>query len=720
MSSHGFLATLLASTAAAALLLPVAALAQTATPLPPVAVEPAPGLTAPLGGSTVSGEEVAAKRLGTSDTAALLRDALGVDLYSAGGVSSLPAIHGMASDRVKTLVNGRPITSACPNHMNSPLSYIDPSNVAKIDVTTGMTAVSNGGDSIAGTISVESAPPAFAAPGEGVHTEGSLSTSFRSVNRAITTAATASAGVETFSLGYAGDWTKAGNYKAGGAGPKIKSSLYETSNNALTAAARTDDQLFVVEGGVQYVPYEGFPNQRMDMVDNFAKYVNGRYEGRFDWGRLDGKVFWQNTHHEMNFLPDKGGTRGGGMPMTTHGTDLGYALKAELPLNPRDTLRLGNELHLFSLDDWWPPISTAANGMMSPNKFVNINNGERDRIGTFAEWEARWTPQWTTLLGVRNDTVLMDTGAVQGYSNNAMANYQRDAAAFNARNHAKTDVNLDATALVRYEPAETQTYEAGYTRKSRSPNLYERYSWSTGAMASAMIGWNGDANGYIGNVNLKPEVAHTASISAGWHDAARKDWEVKLAPYYTYVQDYIGVNRVTPNPFPAPFVLLQFANHEAQFYGVDVSGKVALWDDTAYGRGELSGKLGWIHGETIGAGASNGIYHLMPVNATLALGHKLGGWSSAAELQLVGGKDSVDNLRNEPVTPGYALVNLKTGYEWKNLRVDFGIENLFNTRYYLPLGGVDYGDYKADVKTGPIATLLGPGRSFNVGLTAKF
>ena len=45
-------------------------------------------------------------RAATSDTASLLRDVPGVNLYGAGGVSSLPTIHGLADDRLRIKVDG--------------------------------------------------------------------------------------------------------------------------------------------------------------------------------------------------------------------------------------------------------------------------------------------------------------------------------------------------------------------------------------------------------------------------------------------------------------------------------------------------------------------------------------------------------------------------------------------------------------------------------------
>ena len=56
----------------------------------------------------------------TGDATSLLGDQ-GVDFSAAGGISQLPSIRGMNGDRVKVLIDGGEITSACANHMNPPL-----------------------------------------------------------------------------------------------------------------------------------------------------------------------------------------------------------------------------------------------------------------------------------------------------------------------------------------------------------------------------------------------------------------------------------------------------------------------------------------------------------------------------------------------------------------------------------------------------------------------
>ena len=66
--------------------------------------------------------------------------------------------------------------------------------------------------------------------------------------------------------------------------------------------------------------------------------------------------------------------------------------------------------------------------MMSPNTFVNINDGRRDRYSVFAEWESKVSKEVTTVFGIRDELVQMNTGNVQGYNTGMM--YAADAKAF--------------------------------------------------------------------------------------------------------------------------------------------------------------------------------------------------------------------------------------------------------------------------------------------------
>ena len=676
--------------------------------------------------TTAGPEAIVPARARTSDAASLFSAIPGLDLYSSGGLSSIPAIHGMADERVNVLVNGMSLASACSNHMNPPTSYIDPSNVGSVSVMAGITPVSAGGDSIAGTITVNSAAPEFAQPGQGISTHGGLSAFHRTNGVVNGTDGWVSVATEDFRVGYVGSYVNANDYKDGD-GVMIKSTFYESQNNAVQLAARHGNNLVAADVGYQHIPQQGFVNARMDMTDNQAGSANVHYEGVFARVKIQARVFYEDTRHVMNILRDK--IPGMDMPMDTKGANVGYLVEADIPLSPRDTLRVGNELRHFGLNDWWTPVMAMV-GAMGPDTLLNVNNGRRDLFGTFVEWEARRGKGWTELLGVRSDVVRMNTGDVAGYNmatnTTGSSAYYADATAFNAQDRYRLDNNFDATALARYEPNSSSFFEFGYARKTRSPSIYERYLWvKRSSMSASMNGWFGDGNAYVGNLDLRPEVANTFSATAGWHAPSNQGWEFKVTPYYTRVQDYIDVDRCpvitdgsngcTAAKFAATsgFVTLQFANHAAKLYGVDSSFRAPLGGGLA-----LTGILGYVRGENLDTGQN--LYHMMPLHGNLALEHHLGQWSSTLEFQAVDAKTDVQAVRNELRTPGYALVNLRSGYKWKlveraSMRLDAGFDNLTNRQYVLPLGG----RYWVGDKTGN-SSVPGMGRTLYSGLTFEF
>lgn len=647
-----------------------------------------------------------------SDTAALLQSVPGVSMVSGGGVSALPSIRGLSDDRLRIQVDGMDLVSACANHMNPALSYIAPSQVESIQVLPGITPVSVGGDSIGGTIRVRSADPKFAEAG-GQLREGQATFVYRSNGNVRDASLAATLASETFSASYRGASIKSDNYEDGN-GNAVGSSAYESRNHSLTLAMRAEGRLLELKLGLQRMPYQGFPNQRMDLTRNNSEQINLRYLERFGWGTLEGRVYREHTRHAMNFGPDKQFWYGAlknipGMPMDTEGENTGLSIKGTTQLSERDTLRIGADYRRYRLDDWWEP----SGGGMAPDTFWNIRNGQRDRLAGFAEWERRWGPQWFTQIGLRGELVTSNTGEVQGYN----ASYIKDASAFNALDRKRDDNNLDLTAQARYVPSPETTIKFGYARKTRSPNLYERYTWSTGGMAMAMVNIAGDGNGYVGDPSLRPEVAHMATGSIEWHDAAQEKWSLAFSPYYTRVNDYIDARCLTTCK-PNVFVNLRFANVDAKLYGAEIAGHAVLGSGNF---GALSGDMlvNYVRGENRTTG--DNLYNMMPLNTRLALNHRLGALSSTLELQAVSHKDRTSQLHNERRTVGYALAALRTSYAWKNVQLDFGVENLFDRRYDLPLGGAYVGQGMTMSLNGvPYGIgVAGMGRSVYAGLTFK-
>jgi iron complex outermembrane receptor protein len=711
-----------------------------------------------MAAQAVEARQANALKPATSDTASLLRSVPGVSLYGAGGVSSLPSIHGLADDRIRIKVDGMDLIASCPNHMNPALSYLDPSNVGALTVFAGIAPVSVGGDSIAGTIVADAPAPRFADAGQGSVVAGEVGAFYRSNGNAFGGNLAAAYATESFSLAYAGATSERDNIRAGRdfkasavtGRPghtlpldEIGSTAYRSRNHEVVMAFKGGDQSVEARFGYQQMPYQLWPNQRMDLLDNVQQRLNLRYVGRFGGGTLEARAYREHVEHFMDFGPDKrfwyGQQSGGaaapdgvpcspigpacaaGMPMNTESTNTGAVVKWSAGITDNDLLRLGAEYQRYRLDDWWP----ASGGGMWPNTFWNINDGKRDRAAVHAEWEGRPDPRWTTLAGVRYERVSSNTGPVQAY-NNAVAPASTLVPAFNGRNRARMDDNWDATLIGRYAPDDTLAIEAGVARKVRSPSLYERYTWMSRGMEMLMVNWFGDGNGYVGNLALEPEKAHTVSATIDWHSTDRAS-ELRVTPYYTRVTDYIDALRCPPSlggacatqaPGDGKFVFLQFANQPARIYGIDVSGKVPL-ASTRIGDFGLQGLAGYTNGRNRRTGDS--LYNIMPLNAKLALTHRDEGWDNAMEIVMVAAKDDASADRNEVATAGYALVNLRASYSWPKVRLDLGVENLFDRFYAEPLGGVYLGQ-GTTMTSSPVGSVPswgtavpGMGRSIYVG-----
>jgi iron complex outermembrane recepter protein len=690
---------------------------------------------------TASGLEkadLAPQQGGTADTGELLSKVPGVQLQPTGGISSLPGFHGLSDDRLRIQVDGGELVSACPNHMNAPLSYVPAARVRELKVFGAVAPVSLGGDSLGGTIQVKLAPPESADLDHGYRAHGELGSFYRSNGNALGYDLLASVANRWLSLSYAEAGSRSDNYTAGGdfkpasagreggrllPGNEVGSSAYHgATNRALGIAAKLDGHRIELDLGRQTVDFEGFPNQRMDMTGNDNWIVGLRYTGQFGWGDLVARLGYQDTKHAMNMGSDRY-SYGTGMPMDTRAKSRTASVQGNIFASDRNLLRTGVEYQSYTLHDWWP----AVGGVMGPNDFWNIDDGRRRRFDVFAEWEGQLRDNLVVEAGLRGDMVRTDAAAVQGYDNGLANAWGNDAARFNTQGRSRDDYNWDVTGMFDYSPRPWQSYQAGYARRSHSPNLYQRYAWSTNPMAALMNNFMGDGNGYVGSIGLRPEIAHALSVTGHWHDPKNARWDVNATAYYSYVQDYIDARRcdigqcsdanVTTT---TGFVLLQYVNQRAELHGADVSGRFSLVSGTRAGSFDVSGMVSCVRGKNLSTG--DNLYGIMPLHGRFAAAYRLGVWSLSPELLTVAAKEDVSQVRDELRTDAYWLVNLRTSLSWKYLRADFAVENLLDRLYANPVGGAYLGQ-GASMTTGGVpwgVAVPGRGRSYNLALRGSF
>jgi iron complex outermembrane receptor protein len=167
-----------------------------------------------------------------------------------------------------------------------------------------------------------------------------------------------------------------------------------------------------------------------------------------------------------------------------------------------------------------------------------------------------------------------------------------------------------------------------------------------------------------------------------------------------------------------PASQLLFANHGARLYGADVNAAYTLSDNAVSGVFIVTGSMGYAHGED--STTRTPLYHVMPFHGAIALQHDYKAWSSSLKFHTVDRKTDVDPMRLEPATPGYSLVDIRTAYVWRNLRLDFAITNLFDRQHADPLGGTWQSARYPPGYAAAFRPLPAAGRSFDTGFSAKF
>ena len=662
------------------------------------------------------------KHLSLGSSESLLTD-LGVDFSAAGGMANLPVLNGLMGDRVAVLVDGAQITAACANQMNPPLSYISANQISSYKVVAGVSPVSAGGDNIAGVIAVNSISPQYSENSELAWHSGYVSAQYNTLDNAKKIGAGMRIASDVFSFNYQGAFSDANSYEDGN-GDLVLDTLYRAQNHSLSAAMRDDKQQLVVKLSHQKIPYQGFANQYMDMTDNTSYGAVAQYQRAFTNSELEAQLNWHNVKHEMGFFSAE---KTGKMPMKTDAEDISTQLKWRLALDNNSQLLLAQEYHHMKLDDWWPAVEGSM--MMGPNDYKNINNGRRQRIALLGEYESQLNTRWWLNAGIRFENVMTNTDDVQAYSAgmaamNAMAMAMpSDAMAakkFNNQSKKQTDNLVDANVLINYQLSNNDELQIGLACKNRAPNLYERYSWGVGNMATTMIGWYGDGNGYIGNINLKPETAHT--LSSTYTRMAKDDsWRISANAWVSDVNDYIDANIVRSFNRTALAAntrnVLMFNNLDARLYGVKLDAVLALHESKQYGSWSLKANITNTRGKR--DDTNQPLYQIKPLQTQFAINQQVGRFENALTWQWVDSKTRVDSNRLENQTEQYHLLNLSSKASWDALTVSVDITNLLDEYYELPLGGVSIAEFKQDMSQG-FNQLAGQGRSINLAMSYAF
>ena len=592
------------------------------------------------------------------DVAELMTRVPGAAVVRNGAQTGIVQIRGLFNERVRVRVDGMNITPACPNHMDPPLHYAGLEGLDALDVIVGATPVSQGGDSIVGSVEARTRPLDFAA-GPGWRPSARVEAGYASGNNAQQFALEAGAANDVLSLRYLGGYQDAGNYDS--ADGEVATTGYTSRRNTLGAAYKHGSGVWELEAGTHRADDVGTPTLPMDMVRDDADRVRLGFRGDTPLGALEAQVY----RHEIDHLMDNYSLRPLMMgrprmeaPSTSDDTGLALALA-----NPagKGTMKWGAEFFLNDLDVYQRNVDSS----MLQDTF---NDAERDRYALYGEWDGEIAPRWRLNAGVRGEVVRMDTGEIEN-------SFMADPSAFNAADRSISDTNLDATMALRYALRSDLSLEGALTRRTRSPSVLERYLWTP---LSASAG-QADGRTYVGNLELDPEVAHGVDLGIR---LAQPGLRGKARVFWQDVSDFIQgqpTMMLDMNGLP----VLKYSNVNAQLWGGEASLNRQL------GALDLGAWVSYVRGEN--TDNDDNLYRIAPLRGGFSADYRQARWNAGGEWLLSARKDRVAEYNGEQETPGYGVVNLYAGYSpLKDLDFTAGIDNLFDKLYYDPLAGVNY------------------------------
>ncbi|MBO9590698.1 TonB-dependent hemoglobin/transferrin/lactoferrin family receptor [Devosia sp.] len=267
---------------------------------------------------------------------------------------------------------------------------------------------------------------------------------------------------------------------------------------------------------------------------------------------------------------------------------------------------------------------------------------------------------------------------------------------------------------LQYQLTDAFSVYAAYGEGFKMPNAQQLFQSSSG------IGNFGLVN-LVPNPNLKPESVKNYEV--GLRGEFEQGW-FSVSGFYSKYSNFIRGLQVAPGAVLLPsgdWSMYWSDNVEAvDLYGIEVGAEYEFYENIF-----ASANLTWQRGtQQVSSGAATTPFDgAVPLTAVLGLRYEMPEHGLEFELLTTLAAGPTERASATAFKPdGYALLD---GYvTWKpteNVEVNFGVQNIFDTRYF-PNTLTGYATTApANVAAqNPLEGQVGPGRTFKVGTTVRF
>lgn len=608
------------------------------------------------------------------DGAAFIARQPGAAVVANGALSGQVQMRGLFGERILLRINGQRFATGGPNAMDPAMHYAPMMLIDRIEIARGISPVRDG-PGLGGGVNTILKHARFG-DGSSLSPQIDLTSQYRSADDSVAMGGLVALASDSLRLGVIGSYETGDDIRFPGG--RIGSTSFHRAVYGVQAGFRAGPGEFSLEYRRQDTGRSGNPPFAMDIVYFHTDFARAGFEGDLsDNLRLEVHANYTGVSHRMNNYelrpaPTMALTRQSDTYADTMAAD------ASLRFGSADRhVRVGADFELIDK-------GYVLYNPLSPAFFIHpLDRASSDRVGGFVEWRSGFGAIESE-LGLRIDRHGASTGASR-FGPGVSAGPVNLANAFALADRNWSGTSIDAS-LRLWAEMDAFTPRLTLAHKTRAPSLIERYSW----LPTEASGGLADGNIYVGDVNLKIEKAWIAELGVDWQgDTAY----ARPVIYYRRINDFIqGVPfDATPGILNTPVEIvsngsgdptpLRFANTDARIWGADIAfgAKIA-------GPLRIDGVASYVRAER--TDITDNLYRMAPANGRLAVSWEENRWSISVEGQFIARQNHVSATNNEAPSAGYVLANI-SGY-WlirDGVRLDLGIENLFDTYYLDHLAG---------------------------------
>ncbi|NRD72348.1 TonB-dependent receptor [Shewanella sp. VB17] len=602
-----------------------------------------------------------------TDISGLLENLPGAAVNSNGPVTGIAQYRGLFGDRVNTQVNGVSLPGAGPNAMDTPLSYASLINSESLEMTRGIAPVSSGVDTLGGSIKVVESQANFD------ETSGKVAGQYQDNGQRSHLGAKANVGGQDHALLVYTDILKGQDNITTGGNKEIKPTTYDKTMVGgqyrvnLSHSDSIDESIAI---GYQHLETTAAGTPALPMDIDFIRTDRIKVEGEHEINHWD--LNWHLAYSDAKHGMDNFSER---MKMPTMNARYNSADSTGFD----GEISFGKEAWLFGLNTQLSEhnsvISDPTNAMFNVDNF----NGVKDNTySAFAQWQQD-IGQWNWQLGARVKHYQTDADEVEHSMAGSMPAIKTLMDRYNDADRSQSQTGLDLVINGRYQVNEQLSWILGLARKQDSASYQQRYLWvpmqSTGGLA--------DGRTYVGQMDLELETAYQLELGT---EFTTDKFSISPRIFFNRIDNYIqGVQSSDPAVIMAAQMMgddnpMQFANVDAQLYGMDVAALYQLADNW-----KIDMNASYIKGER--RDIDDNLYRIAPPKVNLGLNYQNGHWQGRIEGVAVAAQNEVSETQLEATTAGYALMNISAGYNADSWMLKAGVNNLFDTEYEDHLAG---------------------------------